>query len=84
MLQIVVKKLGCDIAHCTPNGYANTIYTWTQKLPFKCISMLSSFISNKCFTIKRLIIDGASSNNVHVKYFTQETTKLPKPLYQIS
>jgi hypothetical protein len=79
MLPIGVRKLGCDIVHCTPNGHANTIYTRTSKLSFKSISMSSSFIYNICFTKKRLIIDGASN-----KYFTQETSKLQKPLYQLS
>ena len=84
MLSIGVRKLGCDIVHCTPNGHANTIYTPASKLAFKYISMLSLFIYNNCFTQKTLIIDGASNNIIHVKYFTQETSKLQKPLYQLS
>jgi hypothetical protein len=33
---------------------------------------------------KQLIIDGASKHNIHVKYFTQETSKPQKPLCQLS
>ena len=48
-----------------------------------CVEDLLSFVECSAFLFHRLIIDGASSNNIHVKYFTQETTKLPKPLYQL-
>ena len=43
-----------------------------SKLPFKCISTSSSFISNTSFTPKKLFIDGAS---IHI-HVLQSTIKL--------
>ena len=53
-----MRKFGChNIVHCT----ANTMYACTSKLPYKCISMLSSLIYNTSFTTEMLIKDDASS-----------------------
>jgi hypothetical protein len=83
MLPIGVRKLVFD-----------NIVPW-MVMPIVCILAQANFPLNASvcclhsFMIlvsenKRLIIDGNSCNDIHVKYFTQEKNKLPKTLYQLS
>jgi hypothetical protein len=82
MLPIGLSKLGCD--NIVPEMTMQILCIMVQaNLPLNAsICRLPSFPI--FFSQKKLIIDGTGSNNIHVMYSTQETTKLPKPLYQLS
>jgi hypothetical protein len=61
------------------HGVAAPITKSTEK---QCCGITDKHKRGDC-TKKRLFVDGTSSH-IHVRYFVKSTTKLPKPLNQLS